>query len=238
MSKKLLEKIEFLKTVELFANVNESALAHIADDFREQKYRAGDTIFNQGDESADFSVIKEGVVRIYHLSLGGEETTVNIFGPRELLGEFGVIDEKGRSASAVAQTSCTLLKMSRRRAIEHLTNIPGLALTMCSQIIQKTRWTTMYAETLARVDSPGQLLHLLLLYNEKLGKEIEPGISSEIAFGLNQKELSSMIGVNRQWIGGLMDGWKKRDMIDYSRKKITILDLPRVEAERDAHLER
>lgn len=237
MSNRILDRIAFLKTVALFSDVNESTLAHLSNDFRERSYRKGEIIFHQNDESREFFVVMKGKVRIYHLNEAGEETTVNIFPAKQLLGEFSLVDGLPRSATAETITDCTLLEMSSVRGINHLTNIPGLALEMCRQIADKARWTTKYAETVSRLDAAGRLLHFLLHYNEQFGKEIEPNKQYVVDLGLNQEALGTLIGVDRQWVNKLLRSWKSRNLLEFERGKITILDLPSVEAERDAHMD-
>lgn len=135
-------------------------------------------------------------------------------------------------------TDCVLLEMSSEEGLKHLTNIPGLALSMCRRIAQKVRWTTEYAETMARVDAPGRFLHLLLLFKEQgqLCKEIVPNQQYEIEIKMNQSEMASMIGVDRKWMNKLIQEWRKRALLEFDKNKISILDLPRVEAERDQYL--
>lgn len=229
---KLLERSQFLGGVALFADLNESILAHMSNDFRERAYRKGENIFLQGDESRQFYVVLEGKVRIYHLNTAGEETTVNILTRGDLLGEFSLVDGLLRSATAEAITGCTLLEMSSHKGIAHLANVPGLALAMCRQIAHKVRWTTMYAETISRLDAPARLLHFLLHYNEQFGVELTPGVRYEVDLGLNQEDLATLIGVRRTWMATLLGKWKKRELIRYERGgKITILDMPRVKAQ-------
>jgi len=237
MSEQHLDRIEFLSAVDLFAELNKNDLALVSNDFRERKYPRGRTIFNQEDNSHQFFVVQEGLVRIFHLSMGGEETTVNIFAKGTLLGEFGLVDGLPRSATAEAMTDCVLLEMSRDDGLNHLTHIPGLALSMCRRIAQKVRWTTEYAETMARMDAPGRFLHLLLLFKEhgQLCTEIVPNQQYEIEINMNQSEMASMIGVDRKWMNKLIQEWRKRDLLEFDRRKISILDLPQVEAERDSY---
>lgn len=237
MSEKILKRIEFLKEVALFSDINESALAHLTNDFRERTYRKGEIVFHQFDESRQFFVVMKGKIRIYHLNEAGEETTVNIFPPKQLIGEFSLVDGLPRSATAEAITDCTLLEMSSSKGIDHLTNVPGLALSMCRQIADKVRWTTKYAETVSRLDAAGRLLHFLLHYNEQFGEEIVSGQQYLVDLGLNQESLGTLIGVDRQWVNKLLGTWKKRGLVEFQRGKLTILDLPRVEAERDSHLD-
>lgn len=228
--------VTFLQETALFRELNQNTLAQIAQDFRPRSYRSGDVIFHQGDDGRNMFVIMRGTVRVYHLSPGGEETTINILAPRQLLGEFSLLDGQPRSATAEAISACTLLEMSAERCFYHLTHIPGLALALARQIVQKVRWTSMYAESLARMDAAGRFLHFLLLYNEELGQAVTPGKSYVLNLGLTQDELASLIGARRQWVNKILGEWNLRGLIAFDSGVLTILDLPRVQAERDSRI--
>ena len=163
----LAERFDFLREVPLFIPVKDGVLAYLAEDFRERTYRKGETLFHQGDHSRELYIIKKGKVRIFHLSPGGEETTVAVLAPRQLVGEFAVIDGQPRSATAKTITACTVLELRAEVCLAHLETTPGLALALCKQLVSKARWTSMYAETIAQLDAEGRLLHFLLLYNEE-----------------------------------------------------------------------
>jgi len=228
--------VAFLQETALFRDLNQNVLTPIAQDFRLRVYRSGDVIFHQGDDGRNMFVIMRGTVRVYHLSPGGEETTINILAPRQLLGEFSLLDGQPRSATAEAIAACSLLEMSAERCFYHLTHIPGLALALARQVVKKVRWTSMYAESLARMDAAGRFLHFLLLYNEELGQAVTPGKSYLLNLGLTQDELASLIGARRQWVNKILGEWSQRGLVAFDNGVLTILDLPRVQAERDSRI--
>ena len=107
---------------------------------------------------------------------------------------------------------------------------------MCRLLVSKARWTTMYAETIAQLDAAGQLLHLLLQYNEEFGRAEEDDKRYILELGLNQTDLASLIGAKRGWVNHILQDWRNRGLIEFDRGNIIILDLPRVRAERDGHI--
>lgn len=104
-------------------------------------------------------------------------------------------------------------------------------------LIEKLRWTAAYAAAAAQYDAAARLLHILLLYNEKFGEEVLPGKKYVLDFSLNQTDLASLVGARREWVNRLLSDWRKRGLIEYEAGKIIILDLPRVERERDDRIE-
>lgn len=227
------ERIEFLAQVRLFADVPPESLRTLAQDLRSRKYGRDDIIFHQGDYGYTLYVVKEGKVRIFKTSKSGNETSINVFVPRDVIGEFSVIDGEPRSATARAITDCLLLEMPRDRFLEHVRRMPELAMALARLLTAKVRWTADYAEAVAQFDAARRLLHVLLQYNEQFGVEIEAGKRYELDLGLNQSDLASLVGTQRAWTNRLLAAWRRRGLIAYEDGKITILDLPAVERELD-----
>lgn len=223
----LSEVIALLKEVPLFANQSEETLSTIGRDFRQRTYRNKEIVFHQGDLNRSLYLVLEGKVRAYHLTVNGQETTVNIMGRRQVIGEFSAVDGLPRSASVQAISQCTLLELHGERLLFYLERVPGLALSMCRQLTFKVRWTTAYAETIARFDAAGKLRHLLLLFNEQFGQVIEPDKKVLLDLGLDQEDLATLVGTSRGWVNGVLNGWRKRGLVEFEVNKITILDLER-----------
>mgnify|MGYP005838179287 FL=1 len=233
----LSRRITFLKEVPLFAQLLEKDLAILASDFRLREYDKGEIIFHQGDHSRDLYVVMKGKVRVFRTSPSGNETSIDIFSAHHIIGEFATVDDEPRSATAKAITRCALLAMTQDRFLQRAREMPELALGMMRLLASKVRWTAAYAETIAQFDAAGRLLHILLLYNEKFGEEIEKGKRDGLDLSLNQTDLASLVGARREWVNRILRDWHRRGLIECSAGKIIILDLPAVERERDSRIE-
>ena len=233
----LADKLAFLKQVPLCAHWADQELITFSQDLRLQEYSKGQTVFKQGDLGHTLSIILNGKVRVFRLTPSGLETTLTILGTGDLVGEFAVIDQQPRSASARAIGKCAMLQMSAETFFLHLREQPGLAFGLMQILVTKLRWTAAYAETIARYDAAGRLLHTLLLFNERFGEEQEPGQRYVLDLGLNQTDLASLVGVRREWVNRILQFWSKNKLIEYEGGKLIILDLARVKQERDRRLE-
>lgn len=233
----LSRRVDFLKNVSPFAKLSQAGLAALVGDFRLREYAKDELVFRQGDTSCEFYIIFSGKVRIFKNSLSGNETSIIIFSTHDIIGEFATIDNRPRSATAKAIMPTSLLQMQQEKFLNHMRTIPDLAIAMSELLVKKIRWTANFAETVAQYDAPGRLLHTLLLYNAQFGQAIEAGKRYEIDLGLTQSGLASLVGARREWINRLLQDWRKRGLLEYEAGKIIILDLPRVEAERDSRLE-
>lgn len=227
----------FLRKVPLFANLSDGELRALAVDFRLREYQKEETIFRQGDYSRELYVVERGKVRIFRISPSGNETSINIFATYEIIGEFATIDEQPRSATAKAVGECALLEIAGSKFLQHMRAMPDLALGMNRLLAGKVRWTAAYAEAIAQYDAAGRLLHILLLYNEQFGEEVEEGKRYVLDLALNQGDLASLVGARREWINRILQYWRSQGLIEHQPGKIVILDLPRAQQERDRRIE-
>ncbi|RME56758.1 MAG: Crp/Fnr family transcriptional regulator [Caldilineae bacterium] len=233
----LQRRLEVVRQIPLFSNLREGDLEHLVSDLRLRTYQRDEVIFRQGDESREIYIVLKGKVRIFKISPSGNETSIDIFSTHDVVGELAAIDNRPRSASAKAIGSVSLLVMSQERFLYYLENTPRLALNLAKLLAQKLRWTASFAESVAQFDAAGRLLHILLYYVERYGQELEPGKQYQVDLALNQTDLASMVGARREWVNRLLNDWRRRGLLDYDRGVITILDMPRVVAERDSRIE-
>jgi len=233
----LLKRTAFLRKVEPFSQLGERDLNILAGNFRSRKYKPKEVIFHQGDDSHVLYVVMKGKLRIFSISPAGNETSVRIFSVYDMIGEFAAIDGRPRSTTAQAVQACVLLEMTQRKFLQCLSEMPELAMGLIKLLVEKLRWTTAYAETIAQYDTAGRLLHILLNYNEALGKAVVVGERYEMDLFMNQSDLASLVGARREWVNRILQDWRHRGLIEYKRGKITILDLRAVEQERDRRME-
>ena len=116
------QRIGFLRGTELFAGVTDAALEDIADDLDEVELEPGSRVFGKGDDGDAVYMIIDG--RLCMESDGVHLVTRSV---GECVGEFALIDEGQRSATATAETRVRLLKWDRPRFQRALTENPDVA---------------------------------------------------------------------------------------------------------------
>jgi hypothetical protein len=87
----------------------------LASQFQEVKYKAGDTIIEQGDPATHFYVIKDGSVEVSQAIATGtatREDVINQFGPGQSFGEMAILRRSARTASVRALSDCVVLELS------------------------------------------------------------------------------------------------------------------------------
>jgi CRP/FNR family transcriptional regulator, cyclic AMP receptor protein len=89
--------VEALGGVPLFADLTAQEIGEIARLFKVRRFRAGETVIQEGSGGAAFFVIDSGEASVF---VGGEEKTK--LGPGDYFGEIALIDEGTRTATITA----------------------------------------------------------------------------------------------------------------------------------------
>lgn len=102
------EKVLFLKSVDLFSQIPGEDLAQLAMITGEETRESGEEIFGEGDVGDALYIVLDGAVRVHR----GEKTIAEL-GVRECFGEMAILDAAPRSATVTALGEVSLLKISR-----------------------------------------------------------------------------------------------------------------------------
>ena len=93
-------KLEALHASSIFKGLSDAELQSIASLLTTKSHESGTVLIDVNSTVDRVYVIGSGKVRISRFTSYGEETTLSILGSGNLVGEFGVVDERGRSARA------------------------------------------------------------------------------------------------------------------------------------------
>ena len=104
----------FLEKVPILQSLNEMEVMTLADSLAEEKYEAGVTICNQGDEGNYFYIIKEGTAKCFKKDeSSGEEKLVAELTEGSYFGEVALLTSKPRQATVKADTLLKVLALDR-----------------------------------------------------------------------------------------------------------------------------
>jgi CRP-like cAMP-binding protein len=98
-------------------------------------YKKGQTVFKQGDPGSDcmFGVL-EGVIEI---QIGSE--TVERVQPVHVFGEMALIDQRPRSATAIATADSRVAVIDKKRFLRLVEQTPHFALNIMQVIAERLR---------------------------------------------------------------------------------------------------
>lgn len=132
------EKVLFLKSIDLFSQIPGEELSQIALITDEVGFDTGDEIFREGEPGATLYFIIDGKVRIHSEGVGED---LAVLSERAVFGEMALLDSEPRSASATANTDVVLLKIERDDFNEILAEKPEIAQGIIKVLTRRLRNT-------------------------------------------------------------------------------------------------
>jgi len=130
----LIEKVLVLKSLNLFKDTPENVLADLAPLMKEIQHEQGTEIFKEGDIGDCMYIIQQGNIKIHKGT-----TTLAILKEKEVFGELSLLDADTRSASATADTDCTLYKIDQEPFYELMDERPEVAKGFIKILCQRLR---------------------------------------------------------------------------------------------------
>ena len=131
------EKVLFLKSIDLFRALPSEELAQIAEIAEEQPLGAGDPVFGEGEPGDALYLIVEGKVKVHK----GDKQLVQL-GLRDVFGEMAVLDSEPRSASVTVLEDAVLLKIGRDDFRDILSERPEIAMGVMKVLTRRLRETS------------------------------------------------------------------------------------------------
>jgi CRP-like cAMP-binding protein len=128
------EKVLFLKSVDLFRALPGEELATIAEIAEEQPFAAGDQIFAEGEPGDALYLVVEGTVKVHK-----GDKALSQLGEREVFGEMAVLDAEPRTASATVVKDAVLLKIGRDDFRDVLRERPEIGMGVLQVLSRRLR---------------------------------------------------------------------------------------------------
>ena len=146
---------EQLKEAPLFKAVSLEDLEALVAMMEPQSVAKGTHLFEKGDTGDSMYIVVSGLVRIYSQDEQGEEFTLTNYGPGKVFGDFSLLDQQPRSASALAIEPLELLVLSRQGFLDFLPGHTAIGMAIINHLTDRLRYITIY---LNKVTTFGQRL--------------------------------------------------------------------------------
>ena len=128
------EKVLFLKSIDLFSLIPGADLAQVAAIATEEARESGEEIFADGEFGDALYLVLEGKVRVHR-----EGRTVAELVERECFGEMALLDAEPRSATVTTIDRTQLLRIGREEFQELLVEKPEIATGIIKVLTRRLR---------------------------------------------------------------------------------------------------
>jgi CRP/FNR family cyclic AMP-dependent transcriptional regulator len=133
--------LEALRSVPLFASLDEAAARALRELLSVRDFRAGMDLFRAGDAGDAMYLIEQGRVRIHIQDADGKDMTLAELARGDFFGEMALLDGKSRSASASIIEDARLAILARADFLKFVRANPEVTLEMLSAITERLRRT-------------------------------------------------------------------------------------------------
>lgn len=131
------EKVLFLKTIDLFRQIPGEDLVRVAQIAEEVRFEAGERIITEGELGDSLYLLLAGRV-----SVEKKGKRVTELGERECVGEMAILDSEPRSATVGALGPVTALKIEREDFYDLMQEKADIAQGIIKVLTRRLRRTT------------------------------------------------------------------------------------------------
>jgi CRP-like cAMP-binding protein len=217
------DKQRYLQAVDIFRDLSHSEVERLSRSAPMRRVPTG-TIFYSPEQSTEvLFILKEGRVRLYHISPTGRELTLAVLEEGTIFGEMTLLGQQLHSNYAEAATPCLLCLMSREDVKALLLDDPRIAYrlleTMSGRLLETERRLadTVFRHAPERVAA--QLLAMPRAAGMRFGRQRAPEVRC------THEELASLVGVHRETVTKVLNDFRQRRLIELKRGRIVLQDL-------------
>lgn len=176
------------------------------------------------DEVADrVYLIESGYVRIYKMTVEGQEVTVGaIRNPGELIGLAEAIYHGKRTCYAGAIRDISLIVLTKEQFLELMASEYRLAIKTSRLLAARMRAAESKVFELVCWQAAARLAFFLLKIGENCGTQTPDG--TKIKLALTHNEIASMIGTSRQTVTAFISTFRREKSIIVNGREIIITD--------------
>ena len=176
------------------------------------EYKAGTTIFTQGDPATSVMYLAQGAVRLSVLSHAGKEAVIAVLDDNHFFGEGCLVGQPHRMATASAMTDSTIVIVEKPEMVRQLHAQPAFADRFLTHML--TRNIRIEEDLVDQLfnSSEKRLARTLLL----LARYGEPEASHRTLPKVSQETLAEMVGTTRSRVNFFMNKFRKLGFIEYN----------------------
>ncbi|MBA3900029.1 MAG: Crp/Fnr family transcriptional regulator [Bacteroidetes bacterium] len=220
-------KVWYLENFNFFSELTVEERNFICKNTEMKSFKKNEPIYFQHSPAKSVYFLKEGKIRVSKYSEQETEFLIAILGEGEIFGESAVAGKAKRNEVAIAEEKTMLCVMSEEKMKELLLMVPGLKHKFGRMIEERLEKTQKRLEDLTFKNNEERIIGFI---KETALKSLK-NANNEIVIenSLTHQDIAKLTSTNRQMVSSVMSSLKKKNIIDYDRKNIRILELKKLD---------
>lgn len=180
-------------------------------------------LYRQGDRCSDLFWIKSGIVKLSHLTEQGSEITIDLLKRGDVIGCFqnnSLSQEMEETAQALGEVNYYRIAYSDFKAM--MSHQAELAWYVIEDMYARKQRVERKLRTILTQPVEVRVITTLLELAGMFGIRCTHGYNLEIH--LTQQEVADLVGASRSVVSTVLNDFRNRGMLDYTRDQICIND--------------
>jgi len=192
-------------------------------------FKKGEIIIFQGEAPRNAYVVKEGVVKAYNLSVGGDEKPVAFYSQDAAFPGPWLYGKVSNAVYyyEVFSAEATVYMIGREEYLTFLKGRPELLYQELERYVVDQLGTSMRLNALQHSRASDKLLYTLHYLALNHGEVVEPGLI-QISLDLTHQDFANLTGLTRETAATELNKLKRQGVITYGKQKPYRLNLTRL----------
>jgi CRP/FNR family cyclic AMP-dependent transcriptional regulator len=225
------DKLWYLRRLNLFEGMSAEEVERVSHDLRMRSCAAKSSVLDGSSERV--YMVKQGRVRLYHITENGQEVTTAVLVPGQLFGLGALFGKSGSDATfAEALEDTVVCDAAAQDFINMMAHHPILmAKVMMAMARQMIRLESTIESIVSRPVA-GRLADLVIT----LAEQAERSPSGAILLpAYSHEELGKMIGATRESVSRTLGDWRRAGIISTQGRRILIRNPAALRAQAGGH---
>jgi CRP-like cAMP-binding protein len=214
-------RLAFIAQAPLFRGLSDEGRHEAATRAQDRHLRRRETLFREGEEGGETSVLGTGRLKITQLAANGQEVLIRLVGPGEVCGALGLPPGGSHSCGAQALETTHALVWEARALEELLDRHPVLRRNALRIQSERLRALEERHRELATERVPPRLARALVRLVGHVGRPCDEGV----LVALSREELAQMTGTTLFTVSRLLSEWESRGLVRGRREAVLVADL-------------
>ena len=187
-----------------------------------RKYPKGTMVFSEAQSGADMFFIQAGEVKISKI-VDGTEVTLAVLKKGDMFGEMALLENKPRSAIAIAKEDCVLMTINKSNFEQMVASQPQLIARLTNTLADRL-WIMQrqLSNTLLGGNPLAKMTDMLALQVEKMRLAIGKGTQYQTSF--TAEDIATMCGFSQDEQARALRDFMNSPLIKFEKGKIFIPD--------------
>lgn len=218
-----MDKLDYLKKIPYFNELDDSSLEEIEKISVKKSFKKNSLIFMEGEKGEAIYFVKSGKVKISKTSPLGKEHIIRIMQSGDIFAESVLFVGGVYPATAEAIEDSEVIVLKNADIERLILNNNEIALGIIKLMAKRLQNVAVIIENLALRDSLGRTVSVLLTFAKERGIKIRDGILLEL--NMSRQDLANIVGTSRENVTRILSQLDREGIIELDRHKIVIKDM-------------